>query len=116
MRLAVEQLAAVGVVKGKTARTFDHKGTVTRAQMATFLAGAYEHRAGRTLPAGGNWFTDDDGSVHEKAIDKVAAVGFTGGTGGTSFSPDRPTERGQTASFTTRVLDLLVEAGTTPRR
>ena len=116
VRLAVEQLAAVGVVRGRSGRTFDPRASVTRGQMASFLANAYEYRSGRTLPQGGNFFDDDNGSVHENAIDKVAAVGFTGGTSGTSFSPDRPTERGQTASFATRVLDLLVEEGTAPRR
>jgi hypothetical protein len=116
VRLAVEQLAAVGVLKGRSPRTFDPAGLVTRAQMATFLAGAYEHRAGKALPAGRDFFTDDDGSVHETAIGKVAAAGFTGGTGGTSYSPERSTERGQTASFLTRVLDLLVEEGKAPRR
>jgi len=67
-------------------------------------------------PAGRDYLTDDDGSVHETAIGKVAAAGFTGGTGGTSYSPERATERGQTASFVTRVLDLLVAEGTTNRR
>jgi hypothetical protein len=116
VRLAVEQLAAVGVLRGKSPRRFDPAATVTRAQMATFLAGAYEYRSGRTLPGGHDYFTDDDGSVHEAAIGKVAAAGFTGGTSGTAYSPDRSTERGQTASFVTRVLDLLVEEGTTARR
>jgi len=116
VRLAVEQLAAVGVLRGKGPRTFDPGSSVTRGQMATFLAGAYEQRSGRTLPAGRDYFTDDDGSVHEAAIGKVAAAGFTGGTSGTRYSPERATERGQTASFVTRVLDLLVAEGTTDQR
>jgi hypothetical protein len=91
VRLAVEQLAAVGVLRGRAARVFDPSGTVTRGQMASFLVGTYEFRSGRALREGrATWFTDDDGSVHEAAIGKVAAAGITGGTGPRTFAPGPP--------------------------
>lgn len=117
VRLAVEQLAAVEVLRGTGSGRFDPTGSVTRGQMASFLAGAYAYRTGRALPAGRDaWFDDVSGSVHAPAIGRVAAAGISGGTAPGRFEPGLPTTRGQAASFLTRTLDLLVEEGTTPRR
>ena len=59
--------------------TYGHNEAVTRGQMATFLARAYEYRAGRPLTGATNWFPDDEGSAHEENINKAAGAGFTGG-------------------------------------
>jgi hypothetical protein len=108
---AIDQLAAVGISKGLGGGRYDPNGTVTRGQMATFLAQAFAHRTLRVLPAGADYFTDDDGSAHEAAIGRVARAGFTGGTAVGRFTPDAPTDRAQMATFLARMLDLLVEAG-----
>ena len=113
---AIDQMAAIGVLQGKGGRTYSPDAPVTRAQMATYLVRAYEHRTGRTLPLGADWFTDDDGSVHEVSIGKAARAGFTAGSTATTFAPDLATTRGQVASFLSRVLDLLVESGWAPDR
>jgi hypothetical protein len=112
--LSINQMAALKVLQGKGERVYSPNDAVTRGQMATYLVRAYEARTGRALPIGSDFFTDDDGSVHEVAIGKAARAGFTGGTSATTFSPSLSTTRGQVASFLTRVLDLLVESGWAP--
>jgi hypothetical protein len=115
--LAVNQMAALGVVAGRGGRRYEPAGTVTRDQMATYLTRAYEAHVGAPLADGDpRWYADDNGSVHEAAIGRAARAGITGGTSPGRFAPLSPTDRGQVASFLVRVLDLMVEAGRTPRR
>ncbi len=73
---------------------------VTRAQMATFLTRALD------LPGGPDAFSDDDGSVHESAINAIAAAGITSGCGNGAYCPDAPIKRGQLAAFLKRALNL----------
>ena len=113
-QLAINQLAAAGIAKGKADGSFDPSGLVTREQMASFLVSAFAHRTGRALPAGADYFADDNGSPHEASIGRVAAAGFTGGTSSGGFAPRAATDRGQMATFLARLLDLLVEAGDAP--
>ncbi|MBA2279945.1 MAG: S8 family serine peptidase [Actinomycetota bacterium] len=107
----INQLATLGVVKGRTATTYAPGATVTRAEMATFLVRAHDLVADAPLPVGRDRFTDDDGSVHEANIDKVAGVGLTAGTSATTFAPTAPVLRGQMATFLARTLDLFVVTG-----
>lgn len=51
-------------------------------------------------------FGDDDGSVHEAAIEALASAGITQGCGPHVFCPDAPVTRAEMASFLTRALDL----------
>jgi len=75
--------------------------TVTRAEMATFLYRAFD------LPwAARDFFTDDDGLVHEGAINRVAKAGITTGCAGTRYCPNREVTRGQMATFLSRALAL----------
>ena len=57
------------------------------------------------LPPGGT-FTDDDGSVHEPAIEAIAAEGITLGCGDGLFCPNDGVTRGQMAAFLVRALGL----------
>ncbi|HJR90847.1 MAG TPA: hypothetical protein VJ938_00240, partial [Acidimicrobiia bacterium] len=60
------------------------------------------------LAAGGS-FVDDDGSVHEGAIEAIAAEGVTKGCNpplNDRYCPDGTVTRGQMAAFLTRALDL----------
>ena len=78
---------------------------VTRGQMAAFLVRAL----GYTNDGGGNHFSDDNRSVFESAIDRLATAGVTLGCNppaNTKFCPDQPVTRGQMAAFLTRALDL----------
>jgi poly-gamma-glutamate synthesis protein (capsule biosynthesis protein) len=58
------------------------------------------------LPPGGTFF-DDDGNIHEGAIEAVAAVGITRGCGVADlYCPDDIVTRGQVAAFLVRAVDL----------
>src|SRR5690606_5568793 len=56
----IEQLAEVGLVGGVGDGRYAPGQAVTRAQMARFLVGAYEHAAGQSLPTLPDAFVDDD--------------------------------------------------------
>lgn len=107
----IDALAALGVVEGYPDGTYRGSDPVTRAQIASMFARAWEAATGEALPAGDDAFTDDDDSVHEDNIDAVAAAGWVEGDGGGLFAPQDPTERGQFASILARMLSSLVDAG-----
>jgi len=60
------------------------------------------------LPPGGT-FLDDDGNIHEGAIEAIAAEGITKGCNPPAndlYCPDSTVSRGQMAAFLNRALDL----------
>ncbi len=102
-RTAIAALATAGVVGGFPDGTFRPDNPITRGQMATMLARAFE------LPTTGTAspFRDVAGTTHERGINALAAArpepittGFPDGT----FRPDAPTPRDQTATFLHRAL------------
>jgi len=107
---AIDALAAAGVVGGFGDGRYRPDEPVSRAQMATFLARAAE-RVNGSLERTADYFDDDDGNVHESAIDKAAGTGIAGGTAEGRYSPEPKVRRDQMASFLARTLDLLVHAG-----
>jgi hypothetical protein len=106
---AIRCLAAADITQGTSDPTiFGRARDVTRAQVASFLARAYEEATGDALPAGPDRFPDDDGSVHEANIDALAAAGVILGVGdGSEFAPGDSLTRAQMASLIDRFLDLL---------
>ncbi len=75
---------------------------VTRAQMASFL-----YRALDLPDAPTDTFTDDDGSVHEPAIESIAAAGITLGCDPADvslFCPGKAVTRAQMAGMLSRAL------------
>jgi hypothetical protein len=75
-------------------------GTLVVGLAAVALAGA--------LPPGGT-FTDDNGNIHEGAIEAIAAAGVTKGCNPPTndlYCPGSSVTRGQMAAFLTRALDL----------
>lgn len=79
--------------------------SVTREQMATFLDRALDLPSTTT-----DFFGDDDGSIHEAAINRVAEAGITTGCGGGNFCPTQPVLRDQMASFLVRAFSLPATA------
>jgi len=79
--------------------------SVTREQMATFL-----DRALDLPPATDDYFSDDDGSIHEGAINRIAEAGITVGCGAGLFCPTQPVLRDQMASFLVRAYSLPASA------
>lgn len=57
-------------------------------------------------PTGNGMFWDDDNSVLEADIEKLAAAGITSGCGNGMFCPNESVTRGQMAAFLVRALDL----------
>jgi hypothetical protein len=95
------------VADGVTAKSYAPAVPVNRAQMATFVARAIE-KTGYALPASPpDAFGDDDGSVHEQAIDQLAAVGVIGGVRPGVFDPGALVTRAQMATFLVRAHDLV---------
>ena len=85
------------VASGTAAATFSPAGSISRAQLATFVANLAQ-AAGSPLPATGtDHFDDDDGSVHEANINRVAAAGIMG-SATRSFSPGLAVSRGSMAT------------------
>lgn len=83
---------------------------VTRGEMAAFLVRALR----LTDPGGGDWFVDDDTSVFEGDIDRLAAAGVTKGCDppdNDRFCPDQRVTRAQMASFLVRAYKLDAGAG-----
>jgi len=96
-------IADLGITKGcnpPVNSLFCPDSTVSRGQMAAFLVRAL----GLTDGAATDQFTDDDGSVFEADINKLAAAGITKGcnSDGTLFCPTDSVSRGEMAAFLVR--------------
>ncbi|MGI8999879.1 MAG: S-layer homology domain-containing protein [Candidatus Limnocylindria bacterium] len=96
----INGVAAAGITGGCTDVRFCPDSIVTRAQMASFLA-----RALQLPPATRDWFRDDNGSMHEQSINRLAEVGITGGCTSGSFCPDASVTREQMAGFLRRAFN-----------
>jgi hypothetical protein len=90
-----------GITAGCVIDLFCTNNTVNRGSMATFLARALD------LPSTNqDFFTDDEGNVHEANINRIAAAGITAGCSATRYCPDGTVTRGQMATFLGRAFDL----------
>jgi hypothetical protein len=102
----IAKLAAAGITRGcnpPVNNMFCPNANVTRGQMAAFLVRAL----GYTDDGGGNLFVDDDGSIFEADIDKLATAGVTHGCNppvNDRFCPTFNVTRGQMAAFLHRAL------------
>ena len=95
----INRLAAARVTGGCASRLFCANASVTREQMASFLARAF------SLPgAAPDYFGDDDASVHEGDINRLAQSGITGGCGDARYCPRSLVTREQMAAFLYRAL------------
>ncbi len=105
-------MAAVGITKGcnPPANTrFCPDAPVTRGQMAAFLTRAV-HLTDRLS----NPFVDDDGSLFEADIERLAAAGITKGCNPPTndrFCPDATVTREQMAAFLVRALGYSDNGG-----
>lgn len=111
---AVDCVVHWGVASGRSTTRYEPGTAVTREQMATFLAGVVE-RSGGTLPEPTrNRFSDDDGSVHERSVDRLAEAGIVQGTGGSTYAPAAPVTRAQMAAFLVRTYDYRAQQAGRP--
>jgi hypothetical protein len=106
----INALAKAGITVGCSAVRFCPDGTVTRAQMATFIV-----RGFKLGPAVRDYFTDDADDKHEARINALAQAGVTRGCGTTRYCPAGAVNREQMAAFLHRALapgpGVLVGAG-----
>jgi hypothetical protein len=88
---------------------FCPQNVVTRGQMAAFLV----RFLGLTDDGGGNTFTDDNDSIFQDDIAKLATAGITQGcnAAGTEFCPDQRVSRGQMSAFLVRAVGLTDDGG-----
>jgi hypothetical protein len=108
----IEWLAASGITRGCNPPVNDEycpDRYVTRGQMAAFLTRALGLFVRLDDP-----FWDDDTSIFEADIEKLAAAGITRGCNpplNDQFCPDRYVTRGQMAAFLTRALGYTDDGG-----
>ncbi len=103
----INRLAEAGVTLGcdPTGNSYCPDGFITRGQMAAFLVRAY----GYTEGAGSDAFDDDDSSVFESEIERLAEAGVTAGCSSTDprlYCPLDDVRRDQMASFLARAQGL----------
>lgn len=105
---AIEAIALAGLTSGCDAvgPRYCPAQPVTRAQMATFLVNGFGVPAS-PLDA----FADDNGSVHEPAINALAAAGITLGCDVAAYCPAGPVTRAQMAGFLARTMGLSIPDG-----
>ena len=105
----VEALADLGITKGCATEgpaRYCPDGEVSRAQMASFLARAFDLE-----PSGeGGRFSDVSGGVHAASIDALAASGITKGCASdpARYCPTSATTRAQAASFLKRARTKFI--------
>ncbi len=105
-RRPIECMAFATVTGGKSPGRFAPGDPVTRGQMASFIARAIDvanELETVDLPALSSSppdrFADDNGDVHERNINRLAAANIVSGTSASSFSPAAPVTRAQMATF-----------------
>jgi SpoIID/LytB domain protein len=102
----INSLAAAGITKGCNPPTNDRfcpDETVSRGQTAAFIVRAWS----LTDPGAGDRFTDDNHSVFEGDIDRLANAGITKGCNppsNTKYCPERLLTRAEMSSFLARAL------------
>jgi hypothetical protein len=105
------------VTQGRSTGRYDPLGTVTRAQMATFVHRTLITAGRRFAPDPPRAFTDVSG-VHAPAIDTLARAGIVRGVSERRFAPNRPVTRAEAATLLHRAAEELhgfpIEPG--PRR
>ena len=103
---SIEAIADAGITLGCNPPTNDRycpSDRVTRGQMAAFLVRALN----LTNDGGGNHFVDDNGTIFEGAIDKLATAGITLGCNpptNNRYCPDSFVTRAEMAAFLVRAF------------
>lgn len=108
-QLAIHQLAELSVTTGVSPTMFDPMGTVTREQMALFLARTVR-AASVDMPDGSEQGFADTGALSAEsqlAINQVRQLGITTGTSASTFEPGGAVNRQQMASFLARTLNVI---------
>lgn len=104
---AIDCLGWWKVTTGTSTGTFDPRGTVTREQMAAFVARSIRASGGELPPSETHRFADvAPDSPHAPDINALAAAGVISGFADGTYGPRRPVERGHMARFLTAAFEL----------
>lgn len=95
----INRLAASGITGGCATGRFCPTRSVTREQMASFLARAFKLATTST-----DYFSDDNASIHEGDINRLARSGITGGCAAGKYCPRASVTREQMAAFLHRAF------------
>ena len=101
---AIEAIAAAGISLGCRPRLYCPAAEVTRGQFASMLVRAFPYL---TPDDAEDFFSDDDGTTHESAINRLAAAAVVDACAPGRFCPDDPLTRVQMAVMLARVLPGL---------
>ena len=112
-RDAVESLAALGVVNGRTETTYEPAAGVQRDQSAALLLRTLEALE-QPVPAAADCFDDTAANVHAQRIGQACSAGLVQGVGDRRFDGGRVLTRAQLAGVLARLVDVLVEQARLP--
>ena len=107
---AVDCLLWWAVTQGRSPGAYDPGSGVTRGQMASFLVRLLQRTGAQVPDSPADRFPDDAGSTHEANINRLAALGITGGYSDGTYRPDQQVPRDQMASFLVRVAEKQLDA------
>jgi hypothetical protein len=96
---AIDCVVWWGVANGQTRTQYGPAGDVTRAQMATFVANTILESGGSLPEPSRDWFGDDNGTAHERNINRLREAGVVSGRGEGTFGATLPVSRAAMASF-----------------
>lgn len=103
---SLNRLAEAGIIEVPADRQSRFDQSITRAEMADWTAGALTF-SGVSLDGSTDWYPDDDGHIHEAAINKITDAGIVTGQADGTFGPDLNLTRAQMATFMARTVDAL---------
>lgn len=98
---AISALHASGITLGFPDGTYRPGESVTRGQMASFLATGFDLSPSDVVRF------KDIGGTHLRNINALATAGIAGGYSDDTYRPANPVTRGQMATFLARGLDLV---------
>ncbi len=96
---AVSTMEKLGVVKGRSAGSFDPDAPITRAEFSVICA-SFDRRQIN----GGTSFSDISGHWAEKSIERAAALGWIAGYADDTFRPNHYITRAEAMTMINRVL------------
>lgn len=114
---SINIVASLGIVSGFGDGTFRPGDRISRAQQVTFVVRTAEVAFGSTFPAvTSNPYRDVPSTSPHLAniVTATDVLGLTSGKGDGTFDPGAPTSRQEMATFTTRLVDLILLDATSP--
>ena len=105
---SVACLVSLGITQGTSSTSFGSADGLTRAQIATLVARAFEQAdALPDAPAVGRFDDVRATNVHRDSIESLASIGVVRGTSTSRFSPSETTTRAELAAIVARAAEYL---------